>query len=160
MITKKTARLLETSAVIGGYTGNGDTGQISALRNYANAMGLAFQIQDDLLDLTADQNKLGKTIGQDIVEGKKTYLMIKAIDKAKDEKDIQLLDKFYNENGLPRKFVPTMQEMLERLGVLEGAQNLVENYFQKADKALDILPEGKYTEMLRWLITKLNKRKY
>ena len=69
MIEKKTA-WLRTAAIIGGHIGLASVNEISALDNFALNLGLAFQIQDDLLDLTAEEAKLGKKIGQDIVEGK------------------------------------------------------------------------------------------
>ncbi len=160
MITKKTARLLETSAVIGGYCGKANDNQILSLRNYANSLGLAFQIQDDLLDISADQQQLGKTIGLDIVEGKKTFLIIKALEKAKTKADVNLLRKFMEENGLGKEYIQDMQNLFIRLGVFEEAQTRISEYFNKADNEIDKLPENDYTEMLRWLINKLNKRKF
>jgi geranylgeranyl diphosphate synthase type II len=160
MITKKTARLLETSAVIGGYCGNANQEQIIILRNYANAIGLAFQLQDDLLDLTAEEAELGKKIGQDIFEGKKTYMLLKALELVKDEKDILLLNKFISENGLDYSYVPAIKELFNRIGVLEDAQKKIDFYFNKALKEIEQLPKNKYSDMLIWMISKLNKRKY
>ena len=72
MIAMKTGRLVEMAAEIGGLAGEGSDEQIRSLCAYARKLGLAFQIQDDLLDLTADETLLGKEIGRDIVEGKRT----------------------------------------------------------------------------------------
>ncbi len=55
------------------------------LANYGLNLGIAFQIQDDLLDISADEKKFGKTIGGDLVEGKKTFLFLEALEKSKGE---------------------------------------------------------------------------
>lgn len=159
MITKKTARLLETAAVIGGYIGYANEYQILALRNYANSLGLAFQIQDDLLDISAEESELGKTIGLDIVEGKKTFLIIKALEKAQKQKDKNLLKRFMQSNGLSKEYVPDMQDLFERLGVFDEAQARINEYFKKAENETYKLLENDFTAMLRWLLDKLNKRK-
>ena len=160
MITKKTARLLETSAVIGGFCGNGTEEQIITLRNYANSLGLAFQIQDDLLDISAEQAELGKTIGLDIIEGKKTFLIIKAIEKATNSKDKKLLRKFIEGNGLSKEYISDMQEMFKRLSIYQEAQIRINEYFEKAEKETYKLPDNDYSGMLRWLLKRLNKRKF
>jgi geranylgeranyl diphosphate synthase, type II len=157
-ISKKTARLLETSAVIGGHIGKGTPEQIESLRNYAFNLGIAFQIQDDLLDLTADVAKLGKTIGLDIAEGKKTFLIIRAIEKAETAEDKDLLKRFVGENGLPMEFVDEMRQMMERLGVLDDARSEAQKYFETALKYLEELPKNSSTEMLVELTNKINKR--
>lgn len=160
MITKKTARILETSAMIGGYCGNGSDKQIECLRAYANALGLAFQIQDDLLDITADEKELGKTVGLDIVQGKKTILIIKALEKAVEDNDIRLLNKFLDENGLSADKVLLMKEMFGRLGIFEEIQDIIDSYLLEAKKHAESLPAGLHKEMLFWLLRKLNNRKH
>ena len=158
MIEKKTSRLLETCAVSGGYTGGATPEMIAALRSYSINMGLAFQIQDDMLDLTADQVKFGKKVGQDIIEGKKTYLVLKARELAVEASDIELIDKYMNSKGLEDTYVEKFREMFTRLGVLEISQATVDSYFQKAKDELVHLPKNEYTAMLDWFIDKLNKR--
>ncbi|MCP4971472.1 MAG: polyprenyl synthetase family protein, partial [Arcobacter sp.] len=83
MIQKKTAALAETCCSIGARLGNGTKSEITSLKNYGKYLGLAFQIQDDLLDIMADEKELGKKIGGDLIEGKKTYLLLSALAKAK-----------------------------------------------------------------------------
>ena len=160
MIDKKTAKLLETSAMIGGHIGNGSEDEIESLRNFANSLGIAFQVQDDLLDLTADEAELGKKIGQDLFEGKKTFLIINAIEKANDDNDKKLLDEFLNNNGLKDESqLPLMVDLFTRLNVFDDAISFADSYFEKAKSSLKNLKENEYTEMLYWLIETLNKRK-
>ncbi|MDA3843187.1 MAG: polyprenyl synthetase family protein [Candidatus Kapabacteria bacterium] len=160
MIEKKTSRLLETAAVMGGHSGLGTDEQIKALEKYAYNVGIAFQIQDDLLDITADQDILGKTIGLDIVEGKKTYLIIKCIEKATSPEHKELLKRFTENCGLSLEDVPVMKSMMENLGVLNDAGKTSEKYFNQALESLNGMPDNEYTEMLKWLVHKLNKRNY
>lgn len=160
MIDRKTARLLAGAAKIGGYCALAEEAHIEALNSFAGNLGLAFQIQDDLLDLIADESQLGKRIGNDIIEGKKTYLIIRAVEKANSKADRMLLAEFFDNGGLPESRIPDVKEMLSRLGVLEQAQNDTREYFDKALEFLGALPLNYYTDMLKWLLEKLNKRNY
>ena len=83
MIKKKTAAMAEMCCRIGALLGGGTNSQVNALGNYGLNLGIAFQIQDDLLDISADEKKFGKTIGGDLVEGKKTFLFLSFINTIK-----------------------------------------------------------------------------
>lgn len=159
MIERKTARLLEMSAAIGGLVGNGTFEQNEALKKYALHLGIAFQIQDDLLDLTAKQHELGKFIGQDIVEGKKTYLIIRATEKATSEEHCSLLQRFYDEKGLAGEAIEQMKVMMDELDVFLDAQDEVNRQLEISCSALEALPKNYYTSMLEWLTTIVNERK-
>lgn len=158
MIEKKTSRLLETCAVMGAHIANGTPEQVEAMRLFGLNLGLAFQIQDDMLDMTAEQIKLGKTIGQDILEGKKTYLILKAKETATETKDIDLLERFYSNNGLSAQSVPQFKEMFIRLGVFDNAQNQIDLYLEEAVNQLADIPWSPWSEALTGLVNKLNKR--
>ncbi len=160
MIGKKTAYMLETSAAVGGLAGNGNDEEIECLRKYGYSLGLAFQLQDDLLDLISDNKVLGKNIGEDIREGKKTLMILKAKEKAISTEDIELLNKFYVGNGLSAEYVPAMCEMLERLGVFAEVRAEVDRLFAEAKSSLNKLQDNDFTAMLRWLPDSLNKREY
>lgn len=158
MIEKKTSRLLESCVLMGANIGEGTKEQIDALQNYAVNVGLAFQIQDDMLDMTADQLKLGKQIGQDIMEGKKTFLVLTALEKISTTEDKALIDKFYNESGLGAEYVPKFREMFDRIGVFTHAQDTVDFYFDNALEVLNKIPQNGYVNLLRHLVFSLNKR--
>ncbi|MCH7517172.1 MAG: polyprenyl synthetase family protein, partial [Bacteroidetes bacterium] len=83
MIKKKTASMVKMCCEIGATLGGGKEKEIKGIANYGLNNGIAFQVQDDLLDIIADENKFGKRIGSDLIEGKKTYLFIKALEKAR-----------------------------------------------------------------------------
>ena len=160
MIDKKTAKLLETAALIGGHFGKASGTELEALRNYAHGLGIAFQVQDDLLDLTAEQIALGKKIGQDIIEGKKTYLFLRAQQKATDRDDRELLNKFILYKGLPENEVQLMLDLFIKLDILTEAQTEVDKLLEEARSYLSALKNNYWVEMLSWLTTTLNKRKF
>ena len=79
----KTASLLKACALIGVAAAGGTDGQSAAASRYAEALGLAFQIQDDILDCTADENQLGKTVGSDAGREKSTYVALYGVERCR-----------------------------------------------------------------------------
>ncbi len=158
MIDKKTARLIETSAIIGAHIGEASSEEIEAIRNISRNIGLAFQIQDDLLDMTSTESNFGKPIGNDIIEGKKTFLVINAQKKVDDKNDKLLIEKFINQNGLSKDEVPIIDELFKRNNIYLDAQKEIDLYFEKALINLEFLKKNDYTDMLLQLIQSLNKR--
>ncbi len=79
----KTGALIRASVAIGALIAGADTHQLSALDNYAGAIGLAFQVQDDILDVTADTQTLGKQQGADLARNKPTYVSLLGLDEAR-----------------------------------------------------------------------------
>ncbi len=140
MIAMKTGRLVEMAAEVGGLIGGGSREQIDGLCAYARHVGLAFQIQDDLLDITADEATLGKRIGGDVIEGKRTYLLIRALERAESAEDRALLDRLLANKGLPAESVPAMRELYERLGVIDDAWRDIRSYTELARH--DLAPLG------------------
>ncbi len=159
MVEKKTSRLLETAALMGAQIGLASEDELAAIKEIMFNTGIAFQIQDDLLDLTADEEKFGKKIGKDIVEGKKTLIMIKAKELTTGG-DKELIDKFYNENGLGFDYVPRVKAILEKYGILEYCAGESDKYFAKAKTYLPKLKQNDGTRLLEWLVDSLNQRCY
>ena len=83
----KTGKLFTASVLLGGLLGGASDGQLEALRRYADALGLAFQIVDDLLDIEESSATLGKTAGKDVAQGKLTYPALLGVDAARAEVD-------------------------------------------------------------------------
>ncbi|HXH94073.1 MAG TPA: polyprenyl synthetase family protein, partial [Thermoanaerobaculia bacterium] len=92
----KTGKLLTASVVLGGLLANADDEKIEALRNYGRAIGLAFQIVDDLLDQEEDATTLGKTAGKDLAQGKLTYPALFGTDAARAAIDTLLSEAIRN----------------------------------------------------------------
>lgn len=160
MISKKTSALLETCTIIGALVADANDDVITALKNYALNLGLAFQIQDDLLDMTADEKVFGKKVGLDIQEGKKTFLVILANERAEKVEHKTLLKKYYESNGLSADYIHQFNDMFVELGVFDTAKQEIQRYFEIAKKSIEPLPENDYKNMLIWLLDKLNNRNY
>ncbi|MEO8209271.1 MAG: polyprenyl synthetase family protein [bacterium] len=163
MISKKTAKMLETSAIVGALIGNGTREQVDNIRNYAANIGLAFQIQDDLLDINADESEFGKKIGGDLVEGKKTYLLLKAMETVDDEKDKQEIINIVNKKGIKSddtKKILQIKNIYEKYGVIESAQKEIRHYTMLADKYLNTLQDGEPKERLEWFSKMLMGRSF
>ncbi len=83
----KTGKLFTASVLLGGLLGGASDDQLETLRRYADALGLAFQIVDDLLDIEESSAILGKTAGKDVAQGKLTYPALLGVDAAREEVD-------------------------------------------------------------------------
>lgn len=163
MIGKKTARMLETSAEVGALIGNGSDEIIHNLKKYASNLGIAFQILDDLLDINASEEQLGKKIGGDLLEGKKTFLILKALELVKNENDLQKIKSVIDNDGLKpgdENDILEIKNIYERSGVIEYAENEIEKYTSLADKHLNTVPEGEMKERLKWFSSMLMSRKF
>lgn len=158
MISKKTASLIKNSAKIGGLVANGNDEQIRALENYGFNLGLAFQLQDDLLDVIADSEEFGKSIGGDIMNGKRTYLLISAKKKAKGN-DREVIMRVFNKDELDGSIVPTVREIYRRYGIIDETQEKVKFYTNLAIESILKFPNTHARNMLIWLANKLGDRK-
>jgi geranylgeranyl pyrophosphate synthase len=159
MIKLKTSSLICCAVKLGGIVGDCTENELFSLNNYAENLGIAFQIQDDILDFSAEQEKFGKKIGQDIIEGKKTFPILKAAKLATKAEHKELIDKYFNsKNGLDESFVEKFNEMFVKLNIFEICQNEIDKYFKLAENSLLDLKENDYKKMLIWIISMLNKR--
>jgi geranylgeranyl diphosphate synthase type II len=159
MIDKKTSELLKCCAEIGALIGNASQKEIDALKLYALYTGLAFQIQDDLLDITADEKKFGKKTGGDLYEGKKTYLLLKAIEVATDVEDKEFLHYITESKGVKNDAeVQKAKGIYEKYGVMESAAKKVEEYTMMANEELNHIKESDAKLMLKWFSDMLLNR--
>lgn len=163
MIGKKTAKMLETSAIVGTLIGGGNEEYIKNIKAYASNLGLAFQILDDLLDLISTEEELGKKIGGDLVEGKKTFILLKALELVKNEKDLSEVKSIIENNGLSdsgENKINLIKSIFEEHGVIDFAQKEIEKYTLLADAHLNKLPESEYRNRLKWFSGMLMSRSF
>lgn len=153
MIKKKTAAMAEMCCRIGALLGGGTPTQVIALGNYGLNLGIAFQIQDDLLDIIADEKEFGKTIGGDLVEGKKTFLFLEALEKSKGEDRKKLLN-VIEKKGIRRNQVSGYKIIYEKLGVLDDARSEIRLYTLKALRSINSLNEEN-KKIFKWLADSL-----
>ena len=159
MIDKKTSELLKCCAEIGALIGNASEEEVDALKLYALYTGLAFQIQDDLLDITADEKKFGKRTGGDLYEGKKTYLLLKAIEVATEVEDKEFLHYITESKGVKNDAeVQKAKGIYEKYGVMESAAKKVEEYTMMANEELNHIKESDAKLMLKWFSDMLLNR--
>lgn len=157
MVDRKTGALLQASLELGGMLGDAEGDDLQRLRRIGLNAGRAFQIKDDLLDLTASDARWGKPIGGDLVEGKKTYLLLRAIERSEDG-DRSWLIRIIDESGLSPELVNEARERMERSGVLEEARSEVLRYSREALDFTDSLPESQAVDTLRWLLERMKER--
>ncbi len=158
MISKKTGRLISAALEAGGVAGNGTPEQIAALVTFGEKIGRAFQIQDDYLDIMADDGKSGKVPGGDVINGKKTLLLLRSIELATGS-DRQLLQAIIDNNGTSPDQVPVVREIFERCGVLEETRQRINSDTEAALSALESLP-GEGREYLKGFACILMKRDF
>lgn len=156
MIKKKTAAMAEMCCKIGALLGGGTSSQVKALGNYGLNLGIAFQIQDDLLDIAADEKEFGKTIGGDLIEGKKTFLFLEALEKSNGEDRKKLL-KVIERKGIRRNQVSSYKMIYEKLGVLDDARKKIKSYTNKALKSVASL-DDENKKIFKWLADSLIHR--
>lgn len=158
MIEKKTSVLLANAMRIGGYIAGADEAQQRALYQFGLHIGLAFQIQDDILDVYGDPKTFGKAIGGDICCNKKTFLLLTAMETADVESKAELLQWLMTTDRDEEK-IAHVTEIYTRLGVRAAAESVMEEHTSTALAQLDKLPKNDATEVLRELAEKLATRK-
>ena len=150
MIEKKTGVLFRLAARGGTIIGKGSEREINALTNYGMYLGLAFQIWDDYLDMSSDEETLGKDIGNDIRNGKKTLIACHCLNNAKGE-DKKLLEKIFGNLNASDKQVKEVYYLFKKIGSAEYAKNTAISYSETAKKSLEILPDTEAKKILNAL---------
>jgi geranylgeranyl diphosphate synthase, type II len=161
MIRLKTAVLLAASLAMGGIIAGARPKEYEALYNLGLNIGIAFQLQDDYLDIFAEGDKFGKSIGNDILANKKTFLLLSALQC--EEKDIiaELNDWISRKKFDANEKIQAFKRIYEKLELREKTLNLSQEYFNKGFnflKQVDV-PEKNKTELTN-LINLLIKREH
>ena len=157
MISKKTAALAKMCCELGAYLADGSNSDVKALSNYGKYLGIAFQIQDDLLDVIADKAEFGKRIGGDLMEGKKTFLFIEALEKAQGKDKLDLRKVIANK-GIRSNQITKYKMLYEKLGVIDDAKTAIQKYTEKALKSIDKISNKNEIGIFYWLADSLIKR--
>ena len=133
MIRLKTAVLLGCALSMAAITAGASKEDVEHLQKFGENVGIAFQLQDDLLDTFGDAKTFGKRIGGDILQNKKSYLYLKAFELA-DEEQKQTLMELYNPDNVPKSLeeeefkISTVKASFQKLVVQEYATQLMEAY--------------------------------
>lgn len=158
MIRLKTAVLLGFSLELGALLAKASEQERVALREFGTLVGIGFQLKDDLLDVYADKEKFGKQVGGDIIANKKTYLLIKAKEKArgqhKRELEFWLSAKKFNK----QKKVKAVTAIYDSLGIAALTEKKVEDYFSQGFEKLNALPDSAQKQNLIQFTQELIRR--
>jgi geranylgeranyl diphosphate synthase type II len=159
MINKKTAELIRISAVMGAIIAGAKEKEIDLISSYSENLGLAFQIQDDLLDVIANENEFGKKIGGDILEKKKTYLYLKSLELCSEDEKKKLIE-IYNSDSDPDGKIKNVIEIYEKVSAADYAKKDIEKYTGKANEFLALIDDGEGKNKLNYFSNILLNRNY
>jgi geranylgeranyl diphosphate synthase type I len=140
MVRKKTGVLYAAAAGIGAVLAGGNAVQVKALYNFGLNTGVAFQIQDDLIDLLTPSEKSGKDQASDLREGKQTLLMIKAREKGLDLKK-------YQRELSPEDIREAIRELTDA-GVIDEVKKIASDLVSSSNKHLSVMPASKERQLL------------
>lgn len=151
MLWLKTGLLFEfagmAGAVIGQNTADLEDPKVRAITQFASKCGTAFQLQDDILGIVGNEESLGKPVGSDIREGKKTVIVCESLKRADDSQRKRILATLGNRHATPED----VREVAQLFGELNGIQrtrDLAAGYIGDALPHLDALPDTQYKHLL------------
>ncbi len=161
MIRLKTAVLLAGSLKMGAIMGNAPEKDANLLYKFGESLGMAFQLQDDLLDVFGDEAVFGKKIGSDITSNKKTMLLIKALELAKGD-TLNELQSWLNKTDFNREDkIKAVTSIYEKLGVKQFVTEKINNYFNDSLNYLQQIEiDSDKKSSLLTLVDKLINRAY
>jgi octaprenyl-diphosphate synthase len=149
LIYRKTACLFSVCMRLGAILGGATAEQEQALGQYGHDLGMAFQIVDDVLDLTASEEILGKPVASDLREGKVTMAVIHALERCTPEERSKIYtvvsDRAFN--GISHADI---MNILKRYGSLDAATDRAARYAESAQKAICTFPDSEIKRALLW----------
>lgn len=161
MIRLKTSVLLACALKIGAILADAPAEDADSLYKFGEQIGLAFQLQDDYLDVYGDSKVFGKKIGGDITSNKKTFMLINAFSHA-NEAQRQELEKWVNAKSFDREEkIAAVTRLYNEIGIDKMAQDKIAYYFEQSKKYLDAVqvPAERKEELLKYA-QRMMKRKY
>ena len=150
MIRLKTSVLLACAAKMGGIVANAPEADCNALYAFAEKIGLAFQLQDDYLDVYGDPAVFGKKIGGDILCGKKTFLLINALERASEQQREELLSLLNNAVILPEEKIVRVTEIYNALDIAALTQQRIAEMYDEARQHFDAIAVSEEVKRPLW----------
>ncbi|WP_231459827.1 polyprenyl synthetase family protein [Pedobacter sp. Leaf132] len=161
MIRLKTAVLLGGALKLGAIIANASKQDADLIYNFGENIGIAFQLQDDILDVYADPDKFGKQVGGDIIANKKTFLLLKALELADNNNSNTLQDWISKENFDSREKIEAVTNIYNSLDIPNVAKQAMEGYLSKALSYMEqISVADKQKEAIMSLTMSLMARQY
>lgn len=150
MLWKKTGVFYEYCGMAGAMIGQNslqETKELLALKEFCSLCGTAFQVYDDILGLVGNQKSLGKPIGSDIREGKKTILVKEAINNS-NESQKEFIKKILGNKDATEKDILEVTKLIKNLGGVKKAEKICKEYVERAQSNLKLIPKSKYRNLL------------
>ncbi|MDG1246965.1 MAG: polyprenyl synthetase family protein, partial [Flavobacteriaceae bacterium] len=159
MIENKTAVLIGCSFMFGGIVSDLNTKDINILYEAGKNLGIAFQLEDDLLDCFGDEAKFGKKIGGDILEKKKTLLYIHTQSKLDNDKRVEFENMFFSDNIEESIKIDSIKRFYVTSGALEYLKNKVQEYSNNAKRLINqmLIDNNKKLELNKFSERLLNR---
>ena len=161
MIGLKTAVLIAASLKIGAILGGASEKDAEDLYEFGRNLGIAFQLQDDLLDTYGDPDMVGKKLGTDIVDNKKTYLMIQALEKSSPSQKEELTGWLTRKEFDGDEKIAAVISIFDVLKIKETTKKSIKDFYAVALSSLDRLnrPEDRKTELYNFASFLLNRNR-
>lgn len=151
MIDGKTVALFATVFELGAILGDASADERSVLRRAGRDLGRGFQIQDDWLDIVGNQTETGKPVGGDLLNGKKTFVTLTALDAAGADREAWLRS-ILDRPDVSASEVDAVRRWMEEAGVFETTRDAFTSYFDAAREGLAVLPPHPATDALQHVI--------
>ena len=160
MIRLKTSVLLACALKIGAILGGASDKEADTLYDYGQEIGLAFQLQDDYLDVYGDPAVFGKKIGGDILCNKKTYMLINAFNRANDEQKKELQKWVDAKEYDSQAKISAVTKLYNEIGIRELCDNKINSYFESATAKFDALAVSadKKKELKQFVNSLMNRK--
>ena len=160
MIRLKTSVLLACAVKIGAILADASAEEAETLYKFAEQLGLAFQLQDDFLDVYGDTKVFGKAIGGDITSNKKTYMLINALNRANDAQRAELTRWIEAKTFDRAEKVAAVTELYNEIGIRELCEERINYYFEQGCKYLDRVqvPEERKSELRQYIAEMVNRQ--
>lgn len=139
MIEYKTAVLVGAAMKMGAIVANASEKDQNAIYDFGRYLGIAFQLQDDYLDAFGNPETFGKQVGGDILENKKTYLVLKTLELGSPYEQSSLLQIMSNDSTANDEKVSSVKELFNNSGASEATQKAVKDYTSTAFEVLEVL---------------------
>jgi geranylgeranyl diphosphate synthase type II len=161
MIELKTAVLIAASLKIGAILGGASEKDANDLYDFGKHLGIAFQLQDDLLDTYGDPDLIGKKLGTDIVDNKKTYLVIEALEMASPPQKEELENWFTIEEFDHEEKISAVTSIFNDLEIKEVTETKIKEYYSTALSSLERLnrPDERKTELYNFASFLTNRKR-
>ena len=160
MIRLKTSVLLACALKIGAILGDASAEDADLLYRFGEQIGLAFQLQDDLLDVYGDEKVFGKAIGGDITSHKKTYMLINAMNRANDSQRAELMQWIEAKTFDRQEKIAAVTRLYDEIGIRQLCEEKIHYYFERGKELLEQVgvPSERKEQLRRYTADMMNRQ--